>query len=142
MTARLRRTLTVLLSVLLLAGCYSEEEIAATRDALDQLETDLLDDHPELTDVDADDSISTGVDLIDQISVTASADIDSTEHGRDLIETLTERTWNSTIPDISRLSVTVVENDTSERHTAGDVFGAMPLDDSELLDLLGPRDAD
>lgn len=48
MIAPLRRGWRVLLAGLLLAGCASEEEIAATRDALDRLETDLLEEHPEL----------------------------------------------------------------------------------------------
>ena len=142
MTAHLRRTLTVLLSVLLLAGCYSEEEIAATRDALDQLETDLLDDHPELTDVDANYDVSTGFDNVGQIYIVADANLDSDDHGRALVETIAEQTWHSQLPQISGLRVDIRQEGTQERHTLTDVLDARVVRRDVLEGRFGPRDQD
>ncbi len=139
MIAPRRRGLGVLLAGLLLAGCATEEDIAATRDALDQLETDLLEEHPELDDVTATYDVSAGVDRVSAISVRGSAALDRDEEYRDLAERIIERTWTSSIPEISELIVRLREADTQEFHGTRDVFGDQVVDDRELEARFGPR---
>lgn len=140
MTGTDLRKLAALLLALLVIGCASEEEMAATRGALDQLETELLDDHTELTEVTATWDVSTGVDRVEAISVRGRAELtDAT--GPELVERIAQDTWRSDIPAISTITVDVIDvDDPDARHSTSDVFDSYVTGRDELETRFGSRD--
>lgn len=141
--------LTVLVvSLSMMVGCSlstggnrgdAQAQIEATEGALRALEAELA-TRPGIEQVDAVYDETTGIPIPSQLRIVAVVSEDHAAEARATVEEVTRATWESDVPSIATVVVTVVNADGQRKADTRDVFSQVSVGRPELTERFGPRD--